>query len=135
MQYLLDTNTCIDVMKHQGNVVERMSRVSPDDCAVSVITSFELFTGVAKCAAPAKEQAKVELLLNTLVELPINRTAALRAAQIRAQLESQGEMIGPYDILLAAQSLSAELVLVTSNTGEFQRVAGLSVENWRVAAR
>ena len=67
MPYLLDATACIAAMRNHPNVVKRMSTAAPGDCAVSTITSYELHTGVAKCAAPAKEQAKVDLLLKTVV--------------------------------------------------------------------
>jgi tRNA(fMet)-specific endonuclease VapC len=134
MQYLLDTNACIDVMRNHPSVVNRMSAAAPSDCVISTITSYELYTGIAKCAAPDKEQAKVDLLLKTVTELPFDQAAARQAGRIRGLLESQGEMIGPYDILLAAQALATGLTLVTANTAEFQRVPGLKVENWQVAS-
>lgn len=57
------------------------------------------------------------------------------AGGIRGLLESRGEMIGPYDVLLAAQALAANLTLVTANVQEFQRVPGLSLENWTLDAK
>jgi tRNA(fMet)-specific endonuclease VapC len=133
MRYLLDTNTCVDVMRNHPNVVNRMSGVAPGDSVISTITSYELYTGIAKCASPDKEQAKVDLLLRTVIELPFDQTSAREAGRIRGLLESRGEMIGPYDVLLAAHVLAVGLILVTANTNEFQRVPGLTVENWRVA--
>ncbi len=100
---------------------------------ISTITNYELYTGIAKCAAPDKEQGKVDLLLKTVNELPLDQSAAREAGRIRALLESQGEMIGPYDILLAAQAIAAEITLVTANTKEFQRVPNLTIENWQDA--
>ena len=132
MQYLLDTNTCIDVMRNQRNVISRMSRLAPSDCVISTVTSYELHTGIAKCASPDEEKEKVDLLLKTVVELPFDQTAAREAGRIRATLESRGEMIGPYDVLLAAQAIAARLTLVTANTKEFERVAGLRLENWHI---
>jgi len=132
MPYLLDTNTCIDAMRNQPTVVRRMSAVAPGDCVISRITSYELYTGIAKCASPGKEQSKVDRLLQTVVVLPFDQAAAREAGRILAWLESRGEMIGPYDILLAAQALASALTLVTANTGEFQRVPGLAVENWQI---
>jgi tRNA(fMet)-specific endonuclease VapC len=131
MRYLLDTNLCIAAMKSHPKVVQRMATVSPGDCAISVITGYELFTGVEKCANPAKERAKVEHLLKTVHELLFESGAARESARIRALLESQGQPIGPYDILLAGQALSRSLILVTANTKEFNRVPGLSVEDWQ----
>ena len=132
MPNLLDTSTCIDVMRNHPNVVKRMSAIAPGDCVISTITSYKLHTGIAKCASPEREQAKVDLLLKIVIELPFDQAAARQAGRIRGLLESQGEMIGPYDILLAAQALAAGLTLVTSNIDEFQRVAGLTIDNWQI---
>ncbi|MBM4089615.1 MAG: type II toxin-antitoxin system VapC family toxin [Planctomycetes bacterium] len=132
MQYLLDTNTCIDVMRNHPAVVHKLSALSPGDCVISTITSYELYTGVAKCASPDREQAKVALLLRTVVELPFDQAAGREAGRLRALLETAGEMIGPYDILLAGQALVAGLTLVTANIHEFRRVPGLTIENWQV---
>ncbi len=134
MQYLLDTNACIAAMRNDVNVVARLSMIAPGDCVVSTITSYELYTGIAKCASPANEQAKVDRLLKTVVELPFDQAAAREAGRIRAVLESHGQMIGPYDILLAAQALAVGMTLVTANVNEFQRVPGLTVENWQASS-
>ena len=90
-----------------------------------------LETGVEKCSKPAQERAKVDLLLHTVQQMPFEVGPAKEAARIRALLESQGQTIGPYDILLAGQAVSCSLILVTSNTREFSRVPGLSLENWQ----
>jgi tRNA(fMet)-specific endonuclease VapC len=130
MRYMLDTNTCIAAMRNRPKVVGRMRATSPGDCAISTITSYELQTGVAKCSNPAGEGAKVALLLNAVRTLPFDATAAHESARIRAELESQGRSIGPYDILLAGHAIAADLVLVSANADEFGRVPGLQLENW-----
>jgi tRNA(fMet)-specific endonuclease VapC len=132
MRYLLDTNTCIAAMRHDALVVQRMATLPPGDCAISTVTSYELYTGIEKSTNPAKERAKVNLLLATVGELVFDAPAAREAGRIRALLETRGRMIGPYDVLLAGQALSAGLIVVTANTGEFSRVPGLVLENWRV---
>jgi tRNA(fMet)-specific endonuclease VapC len=129
-RYLLDTNTCIGVLRSQPKVTKRMAAVPPGDCGISTITSYELFTGVEKCANPAKERAKVELLLKTVDEMPFESADAKEAGRIRALLESQAQPIGPYDLLLAGQALALSMILVTANTNEFSRVPGLTLENW-----
>jgi tRNA(fMet)-specific endonuclease VapC len=98
---------------------------------ISTITTYELYTGIEKCADPAKELRKVKRLLDTVGELPFDNQAAREAARIRALLESQGRMIGAYDVLLAGHALSAALTLVSANTAEFSRVPGLGLENWQ----
>jgi tRNA(fMet)-specific endonuclease VapC len=130
-RYLLDTNTCIAALRNHPKVIKRMATVAPGDCAISNITSYELLTGVEKCTNQAKERAKVDLLLKTVIELPFDAGAAKEAARVRALLESQGQSIGPYDLLLAGQALFSALILVTANTNEFHRVPNLILEDWQ----
>ncbi len=131
-RYLLDTNTCIAVMRSHPLAVQRLAAVAPGDCAISSVTAYELYTGVEKCAKPAQERSKVELLRTTVWEMPFDPDAAREAARVRALLESRGKVIGPYDILLAGQALARSLVLVRANTREFSRVPGLTLENWMI---
>jgi predicted nucleic acid-binding protein len=76
MRHLLDTSTCIAAMKHHVPVVQRMAALSPGECAISTIASYELWTGIEKCAVPAKELAKVNLLLTTVSQLVFDMKAA-----------------------------------------------------------
>jgi tRNA(fMet)-specific endonuclease VapC len=130
MRYLLDTNTCISVMRNEPACLARMSAASPEDCAISTVTTYELYTGVEKCSNPSREGAKVTTLVRTVHTLPFDSAAAREAARIRAVLESQGRQIGPYDVLLAGHAIAAGLILVSANTAEFNRVVGLVLENW-----
>ena len=131
MRYLLDTNTCIAVMRSHPTTVKRMAAVPPGECAISTITGYELYTAVEKCSKPAIERAKVDLLLRAVRRLPFGSRGAKEAARIRALLETQGRPIGAYDVLLAGQGLARSLILVTANTKEFSRVPGLALENWQ----
>jgi len=130
MQYLLDSDTCIKILRGRANVVRRVAALSPNDCAVSVITAYELYTGVEKCADPAKERPKVEQLLANVHLLAFDERAARMAATVRGDLERQGCPIGPYDTLIAAHALCFQLALATSNMQEFSRISGLQLENW-----
>jgi tRNA(fMet)-specific endonuclease VapC len=130
-RYLLDTNTCIAVMRSHPKAVARMAALPPGECAISTITGYELYTGIEKCSQPVKERAKVDLLLRTVLQMAFDPGAAKEAGRIRALLESQGQPIGPYDILLAGQALADGLIVVTSNTREFSRVPGLTLEDWQ----
>ena len=132
MRYLLDTNTCIAAMKNDPLVIARMSAIAPAGCVISTVTAYELYTGIEKCADPTRERSKVGRLLNAVQELAFDAQAAREAARIRAALEAQGQMIGPYDVLLAGHALAAGLHLVTHNTAEFARVSGLPLEDWQM---
>lgn len=130
MRYLLDTDTCIEVLRGSHRVRERLQLESPDDCGISVVSIFELFAGVERCRRPAEERRKLEAFVAPLHVLPFDLDAALRASRIRWSLEQSGTPIGPYDLLLAAQALALDITVVTGNRREFSRVPDLRLENW-----
>jgi tRNA(fMet)-specific endonuclease VapC len=130
MKVLLDTNICIAVMRGRENAVVRLGALAPEDCAVSTVTTYELFTGVEKCKEPEREMAKVMRLLSALRVISFGESAARHAARVRADLERAGKICGPYDLLLAGHALSLGVRLVTNNVGEFSRADGLQVEDW-----
>jgi tRNA(fMet)-specific endonuclease VapC len=130
--FLLDTDTCIDVLRGVDSVREKMEDLSPDDCNVSSVTVFELYSGIYFTRQPEREGLKVDRFLSVLNIVPFDRTVAVEAAKLRHDLESTGTRIGPYDLLIAAQAISTNCTLVTANVREFVRIKSLKLENWRV---
>jgi len=131
MKYLLDTNICIYLIKQKPIWVgEKFNTLPPESVGISSITSSELCYGVSKSYnATQNRQALVEFL-SPLKVAPYDEAAALYYGELRADLEKSGNVIGSLDMLIAAHALSLKVTLVTNNMGEFQRVAGLSLENW-----
>lgn len=72
----------------------------------------------------------LRLLFTDLEILDLEREDARAAGEIRAELARRGTPIGPYDVLIAGQAMARGLPLVTNNTAEFERVAGLRLEDW-----
>ncbi len=130
MKYLLDTDTCIYVLKQRTPVLQRMLSRSRPDVAVSVITEAELRTGAAKSSAPVKTLRLVENFLRPLTLVDFTSSDAASYANVRAKLERAGTAIGPFDTLIAAQAMGRKLILVSNNEREFRRVRGLRLENW-----
>jgi tRNA(fMet)-specific endonuclease VapC len=130
MAYLLDTNTCIDIMRRHPYAVMRLAAVSPGECYVSSVTVYELLTGVAKCNRPAAERQKLERLLSLVFDISFDATSAHQSAMIRVELERVGQKIGPYDVMIAGHARAEGMVLVTNNRAEFSRVRGLTIEDW-----
>src|SRR2546423_1357912 len=124
MTHLLDTDTCVAVLRGRTQTVERLQNAAPDDCGISSVTAFELFAGAAKARLPERERGKIEHLLEVVAELPFDANAARRAGELRALLDKHGTPIGPYDLLIAAHALTLGLTLVTGNTREFSRAPG-----------
>ncbi|NJM37903.1 MAG: type II toxin-antitoxin system VapC family toxin [Akkermansiaceae bacterium] len=130
MTHLLDTNVCIAAMRGNLEVVQSLQARSPEDCAVSTVSVFELFAGVFRCNSPEQEKLKVTTFLEPFHLLPFDWDSAVKAAEIRYQLEKIGTKIGPYDLQLSGQALSLDLTFVTHNTREFNRITGLRLEDW-----
>jgi tRNA(fMet)-specific endonuclease VapC len=132
MKYLLDTCTVSDFVKGQPDVLARVKATSPNLIAVSALTRMEVDYGLALNAERAKKLAPLlDAFFSTIATLPFDEADAQAAAAIRAALKSQGQPIGAYDVLIAGTGLARGLVVVTSNLGEFKRVSGLHVEDWR----
>ena len=131
MRYLLDTNICIYIIKRRPiEVLDRFKQHSLLDVAISTITLFELQFGVEKSQYRKRAQSALEKFLQPLTVLVHDCSAAVEAAVIRGQLEKRGTPIGPYDLLIAGLAKSLNLILVTNNSKEFERIEGLQVENW-----
>jgi len=131
MRYLLDTNICIYLIKRRpSEVLERFSQHSPQDVAISTITLFELQYGIEKSQYRKRSESALAKFLLPLNLIDLDRSSAIEAAAIRAQLEKKGMPIGPYDLLIAGLALSQGMILVTNNTQEFERIVGLHLENW-----
>ncbi|RVU32056.1 type II toxin-antitoxin system VapC family toxin [Rheinheimera riviphila] len=130
MKYALDTNTLIYFFKGMGKVDQKLLAKMPGDVLIPAVVLYELETGIAKSQAPAKRRDQLNELLKVIQIIPFDAKAARIAADVRADLEQQGRMIGPLDNLIAASAKAAGAILVTRNVSEFSRIAGLAVENW-----
>lgn len=132
MKYLLDTCTVSDFVKGQPGVLARIKATPPSQIAVSVITRMEIEFGLQLNPERARKIGPVlDGMFNAITTLALSEADAIAAAAIRTALQRRGQPIGPYDILIAGCGLAHGLIVVTSNTGEFERVGGLLLENWR----
>jgi len=130
-RYLLDTNICIYIRRERPQVVlNRFKVLPPGSTAISVITYGELTYGVRKSLAPRKAMMILEELTALIPVLPMAADAAETYGTIRSDLAARGELIGNNDLWIAAHAKSLEMILVTNNEKEFQRVDGLTIENW-----
>ncbi len=131
MQYLLDTNICIYLIKKRPpEVLEQFRQHSLQDVSISTITLFDLEYGVQKSQQIKRTQKALDNFFLPLTILDIDRPAAADAANIRAKLERNGTPIGLYDLLIAGLARSRKMTLVTNNTKEFERIDDLLIENW-----
>lgn len=128
---LLDTNAVIALVTRRSEaLLRRVEACAPGTLGLSAIVAHELYYGAYRSQKVAFNLETLRLLLADLVLLDLDREDARVAGEIRAELARRGTPIGPYDVLIAGQAKARGLTLVTNNTGEFDRVAGLRVEDW-----
>ncbi|MFT7518424.1 MAG: tRNA(fMet)-specific endonuclease VapC [Kiritimatiellia bacterium] len=128
--FVLDTNTVIYFFKGMGGVAERLLSTPPGEIGLPTVVLFELQTGIAKSTNGLRRRQQLDALVRSAVVLPFGVDEARAAAGVRAAMERGGTPIGPIDNLIAGTAIVQNGALVTRNVHEFNRVPGLSVENW-----
>lgn len=129
MRFLLDTNAVIELLRRpDGPTLRRVRSHDPSDIGLSVIALHELYYGAFKSSHQEENVTLVDRLRFEVVDFAGEDSR--HAGEIRAALAKRGTPIGPYDLLIAGQARARKLTLVTANVGEFQRVEGLSVDDW-----
>jgi tRNA(fMet)-specific endonuclease VapC len=129
-RYLLDTNIASYIIK--GNVPavrRRLLKVPMAQVAISTVTEGELTYGVARRPEATNLQTVVREFLLRLAILPWDSEAAQQYGRLRASLEGEGRPMGNLDMMIAAQALASDLVLVTHDQA-FKRIKKLKVEDW-----
>ncbi|PZA09679.1 type II toxin-antitoxin system VapC family toxin [Rhodopseudomonas palustris] len=131
----LDTNVVVDLLRKRSprlrdNFAAACASDSP--LAISSIVLFELRFGAHNSQRPEANMRALEAFLDDtgITVVTFNAADAAQAAEIRAGLSQAGALIGPYDILIAAQARARGAILVTANRREFERVPGLMVTDW-----
>lgn len=127
--FMLDADTVSYAIRGQGRVGAHLLEHRPSELCLSSITLAELQFG-----AEAKRSKKLTHAIRAFIQdvevVPFDRSAAERFALVAAALARRGKPIGAFDTLMAAHALSLALTGVTNNTKHFNRVPGLTMENW-----
>jgi len=130
--YLIDTNTCIFLKnKKPVHVLEKLKSVLNQNVFVSSLTIAEMQFGVYNSQNIEKNRISLTEFLAPFQIIEFDDRDAEYFGKIRAELKQRGELIGPYDMLIAAQAVARKLILVTNNTKEFARVPDLVFEDWK----
>lgn len=131
MKLMLDTNTCIAIIKRKlPQVLKRFNEYTVGDICISWVTLAELEFGVAKSQQQDKNQAALDEFVLPLEIANFDPQVARVYGRVRAALEKKGTPIGALDIMIGAHALSLGVTLVTNNTREFSRIKGLTVVDW-----
>ncbi len=131
MTYLLDSNVCIRLINNSSRAVTtRLAAQQPEDIYVSTITQLELYYGAYRSAQQSRNLEILQRFFSQFIIIPLDPKAAPIAGRIRAELAAMGTPIGPNDLQIAAIAVANNLILVTHNVREFNRVNGLILEDW-----
>lgn len=128
--YLLDTNTLIYFFKQQGQVAAHLKNIAVSQVAIPSMVLFEWEYGVLRSSRPEVQRKGIDTAMSVYGVLSLDDNAAGSAAWLKYTLEAVGTPIGHFDQLIAGIALVHDMILVTRNTREFERVPGLRVENW-----
>lgn len=128
MKYLLDTNVVIALLSGVRHLSERIRHYDPTAFGLPSIVLHELFYGAFKSRRRAQNLAAVLGLRFEVVDF--DKDDARHAGEVRALLAAAGTVIGPFDVLIAGQARARNLVLLSRNIREFERVPGLVSEDW-----
>jgi tRNA(fMet)-specific endonuclease VapC len=132
VKYLLDTTVLSDFTRGIPAVLGRLKATSRGEAAICTVTLMEIEYGLRFNPARARKiEPMIRSLLQDLPTLPYEVEDATATASVRASLAKRGTPIGPYDVMIAGTALRRGLVMVTSNCGEFERITGLILEDWR----
>jgi tRNA(fMet)-specific endonuclease VapC len=130
MGLILDTSLLVADERGKFEMTSFLRQFAREQPMITAITASELLHGVERTADAArrtKRQRHVEQILATVPVLAFDLDQARVHARIWAELASRGQMIGPYDLLIAAAGLGLVHRIATLNAQEFHRVSGLSV--------
>lgn len=131
MKYMIDTNTCIYIIKRKPvEVIGRFRQLQISQVSISSITLSELEYGVIKSSKPEQNYLALAQFLAPMEILPYGDEAAQHYGKLRVYLEKHGTPIVSLDMLIAAHALSTDCVLITNNVKEFERVPNIKINNW-----
>ena len=127
----LDTNACIRALNRSSEaLVAQLEAHDPSEIAVSSVVRAELAYGARRSRHVQRNLEVLERFFAPVHTVAFDELCAGHYGRIRAELESQGTVIGPNDLLIAATALAHDALLITADTREFSRVASLRIEDW-----
>jgi len=122
---------CIYIInKRPEQVIEKIKKMKPSQIKISSISLGELEYGVSKSKYRDKNRNALIDFVSAFDIVDFDDNDAEVYGLIRADLEKKGQIIGPYDMQIAAQAITRNLILVTNNTDEFSRILNLKLGNW-----
>ena len=130
-KYLLDTNICAYFLNGKFDLQSKIDHVGFENCVVSEITIAELKYGVEKSTLREKNRKTLESFQSKFDIIPIFPALDIYARE-KARLKTKGKILDDFDLLIGSTAIFNNLILVTKNTSDFERIEKIEVEDWTV---
>ena len=127
MKYLIDTDWVVSHLRGSERVSGRLEELAASGLALSIISLAELYEGIYRSIKPGKAEESLNRFLTAVTVLGINGSICRTFGRERARLRKEGRLIGDFDLLIASTCLHHDLVLLTDNVREFERVEGIKL--------
>ena len=131
MQYLLDTNICVFILRQKFGVGERMLQAGVSNCFISELTYAELLYGAECSDNPEKNKTLIGRFLSRIRVIPIKDAIPLYAKE-KARLRKDGTLVEDFDLLIGTTAVKEGFTMVTENIRHFQKIDGIKLDNWVV---
>jgi tRNA(fMet)-specific endonuclease VapC len=129
--YFLDTNICIYYLRGlYRSIEEHFELISNQEIKIPIIVKAELIYGIEKSKLKERNRNVYKKFIEAFEIINLDDESLNQYAKIRLNLEENGIIIGSNDLLIAAIVLAHDGILITHNTKEFERIAGLHIEDW-----
>ncbi|HET7361738.1 MAG TPA: type II toxin-antitoxin system VapC family toxin [Salinimicrobium sp.] len=128
-KYLLDTNICVYFLNGRFNLEEKFDHIGIENCFVSEITIAELKYGIARSSKKEKNRKIVNTFQKKFNIIPIFPALDIYAKE-KARLKTKGKTVDDFDILIGATAIYNGLIMVTKNKRHFDRLKGITIEDW-----
>ena len=129
VRYLIDTDWVIHYLNGRDDIVRRLDELQPQGLGLSVISLAELYEGIYHSTDPEGNEQDLNDFLRGVNILGIDEAACTIFGRERGRLRKAGQLIGDFDLLIAATGLHYGLIVLTNNRQHFERVEGLPIES------
>ncbi len=127
MTYLVDSDYVADYLKGQQQVLPLFKQLVPHGIAISIITFAEIYEGIYYGHRRSQHEQGWRIFLHTTPVLGLTRSIAKRYGIIRGDLAHKGQLIDQPDLFIAATAIYHNLILVTRNRKDFDRIPDLKL--------
>jgi tRNA(fMet)-specific endonuclease VapC len=129
IRYLIDTDWVIHYLNGRDDIVRRLDELQPEGLGLSVISLAELYEGIFYSTDPQGNEQDLNDFLRGVQVIGIDEDACKAFGRERGRLRKAGQLIGDFDLLIAATGLHYGVTVLTNNRQHFERVEGLQIES------